>query len=128
MKEDKPLQVLFEDNHLIIINKRPGDIVQGDKTGDNPLMDMVKDYLLEIRFHTGRNHQIHVQLSTIGSFIKGDIKYGFDRANEDGSIHLHSRRVEFLHPSKKELMIVVAPVPDDKLWKYFEGVLEQNAV
>src|SRR5207248_10841408 len=42
---DKPLQILFEDNHLIIINKRAGDIVQGDKTGDKPLMDMVKDYI-----------------------------------------------------------------------------------
>ena len=41
----KNLQVLFEDNHLIVINKRPGDIVQGDKTGDIPLADIVKEYL-----------------------------------------------------------------------------------
>lgn len=39
------LQVLYEDNHLIVINKRPGDIVQGDKTGDTPLSDVVKEYL-----------------------------------------------------------------------------------
>lgn len=39
------LQVLFEDNHLIIINKRPGDIVQGDKTGDQPLSDTVKAFI-----------------------------------------------------------------------------------
>lgn len=39
------LQVLFEDNHVIIINKRPGDIVQGDKTGDLPLSEVVKLYL-----------------------------------------------------------------------------------
>jgi len=39
------LQVLFEDNHIIIINKRAGDIVQGDKTGDKPLSDVVKDYI-----------------------------------------------------------------------------------
>ena len=39
------LQVLFEDNHLIVINKRPGDIVQGDKTGDQPLSDTVKVFL-----------------------------------------------------------------------------------
>ncbi|WP_394971640.1 RluA family pseudouridine synthase [uncultured Croceitalea sp.] len=39
------LQVLYEDNHLIVVNKRPGDIVQGDKTGDTPLSDIVKDYL-----------------------------------------------------------------------------------
>ena len=39
------LQVLFEDNHLIIINKRAGDITQGDKTGDTPLSDVVKEYV-----------------------------------------------------------------------------------
>jgi len=39
------LQVLYEDNHIIIVNKRTGDIVQGDKTGDQPLSDVVKDYL-----------------------------------------------------------------------------------
>ena len=39
------LQILFEDNHIIIINKRAGDIVQGDKTGDNPLSEVVKEYI-----------------------------------------------------------------------------------
>jgi 23S rRNA pseudouridine1911/1915/1917 synthase len=39
------LQVLYEDNHIIIVNKRVGDIVQGDKTGDKPLSDVVKDYI-----------------------------------------------------------------------------------
>lgn len=39
------LQVLYEDNHLIAVNKRSGDIVQGDKTGDTPLSDIVKQYL-----------------------------------------------------------------------------------
>ena len=39
------LQILHEDNHLIVINKRVGDIVQGDKTGDKPLSDVVKEYL-----------------------------------------------------------------------------------
>jgi len=43
----KNLQVIFEDNHLIVINKRPGDIVQGDKTGDMPLSEVVKLYLKE---------------------------------------------------------------------------------
>ena len=39
------LQVLHEDNHIIIVNKRAGDIVQGDKTGDKPLSDVVKEYI-----------------------------------------------------------------------------------
>ncbi len=37
--------MLYEDNHLIVVNKRPGDIVQGDKTGDTPLSEVVKDYI-----------------------------------------------------------------------------------
>ena len=41
----KNLLVIYEDNHLIAINKRPGDIVQGDKTGDVPLSDVVKEYI-----------------------------------------------------------------------------------
>lgn len=43
----KNLQVIYEDNHLIVINKRPGDIVQGDKTGDIPLSEVVKQYIKE---------------------------------------------------------------------------------
>ncbi len=39
------LQVLYEDNHVIVINKRPGDIVQGDKTGDMPLSEVVKEHI-----------------------------------------------------------------------------------
>lgn len=219
----KNLQVLFEDNHVIIINKRPGDIVQGDKTGDTPLSEVVKEYLkekynkpgnvylgvvhrldrptsgivlfaktskalprlnklfvekeakktywaivkdtpeesadtlvhwlkrnpkqnksyahkkevpeskkaildyrlikkleryalLEIDLKTGRHHQIRSQLSSIGSPIKGDLKYGFDRSNPDGSIHLHARRLQFIHPVKKEIVTVIAPPPKESLW------------
>ena len=39
------LEIIYEDNHLIAINKRPGDLVQGDKTGDNTLIDQVKNYI-----------------------------------------------------------------------------------
>ncbi len=41
------LQVIYEDNHIIVVNKRAGDIVQGDKTGDKPLSDIVKEYIKE---------------------------------------------------------------------------------
>lgn len=217
------LQVLYEDNHLIAINKRPGDIVQGDKTGDVPLSEWVKRYLkkkynkpgnvflgvthrldrptsgivvfaktskalprlnklfaekqarktywalvknappqqedtlthwmkrntkqnksyahpkevidskkaildyrliqkldtfylLEIDLKTGRHHQIRAQLSAIGCPIKGDLKYGFDRSNKNGSIHLHARRLSFIHPVKKETLTLTAPPPQDPLW------------
>ena len=218
------LQILHEDNHLIVINKRSGDLVQGDKTGDAPLSDIVKDYikkkydkpgavylgvthrldrpttgivvfaktskaltrmnalflnkkiaktywvvvknkpskskdtlihwlkknpknnkskayikevdqskkavlhyeliysldryhLLEVNLETGRHHQIRSQLSTIGSPIKGDLKYGFDRSNPDGSIHLHARNISFTHPVNEQLISVTAPPPNEVLWK-----------
>lgn len=217
------LQVLFEDNHIIIVNKRAGDIVQGDKTGDKPLSDVVKEYikdkynkpgnvylgtvhrldrpttglvifaktskvlprlnklflskeihktywaivkneppkiedilinwlkknpknnksyshskevtdskkailqykilkkldnyyLLEVNLETGRHHQIRSQLSNIGSPIKGDLKYGFDRSNKDASIHLHARHIEFIHPVKNEPLSITAPLPKDPIW------------
>ncbi|SHJ04575.1 ribosomal large subunit pseudouridine synthase D [Arenibacter nanhaiticus] len=220
----KNLQVIYEDNHLIAINKRAGDIVQGDKTGDAPLSEVVKEYLktkhnkpgnvylgvahrldrpttgivvfaktskalprlnklfaekdakktywavvqqcpetaqetlvhwlkrntkqnksyahikevaeskkaileykvikkldryflLEVDLKTGRHHQIRAQLTAIGCPIKGDLKYGFDRSNKDGSIHLHARQLSFIHPVKKELLNLIAPLPNDSIWK-----------
>ena len=48
------MEILYEDNHIIIVNKSPREIVQGDKTGDKPLVDMVKDYLKE-KYHKPGN-------------------------------------------------------------------------
>lgn len=41
------MNVIYEDNHIIIVNKQPGEIVQGDKTGDKPLSETVKDWIKE---------------------------------------------------------------------------------
>jgi 23S rRNA pseudouridine1911/1915/1917 synthase len=227
------LEVLYEDNHIIAVNKKPSDIVQGDKTGDTPLSEFVKKYikekynkpgevfvgtvhridrpvsgivlfaktskalarlnqlfqtkeikktywavvknkpaknegnlvhylrkneakniskafeketpgalrseldyqliatsdnyyLLEINPHTGRHHQIRVQLSAMGCPIKGDVKYGFNRGNKDASIHLHARKIEFLHPVKKEKTVIVAPPPNEALWNEFIGMVEKK--
>lgn len=76
-------------------------------------------YLLEIELHTGRHHQIRAQLAKIGLHIKGDIKYGYPRSNPEGGIHLHARKMEFLHPVKKEMVTIIAPPPNDTLWNYF---------
>ena len=217
------LQVLYEDNHIIIVNKRAGDIVQGDKTGDKPLSDVVKEYiaekynkpgnvylgvvhrldrpttglvmfsktskalprlnklfvdkeakktywaivkneppktsdtlihwlkknpktnksvahtkevtdskkailhykvlkkldnyyLIEVNLETGRHHQIRSQLASIGSPIKGDLKYGFDRSNPDASIHLHAREISFIHPVTNEIINITASLPNDAIW------------
>ncbi len=67
-------------------------------------------FLLEVILYTGRHHQIRAQLSSIGCVIKGDLKYGAPRSNPDGSICLHSRSVELVHPVRKEPMHIVAPL------------------
>lgn len=225
-KSDKNnLQVVYQDNHIIVVNKRAGDIVQGDKTGDKPLSDVVKEYIkdkynkpgnvylgvvhrldrvtsglvifartdkaltrlnkmltthteikktywavtekgiiknndtlehylvrnpkqnksyahnkevtdskkailnysvlktfgkymfLEIDLKTGRHHQIRSQLTKIGIPIKGDVKYGAKEANKDLSIHLHARKIDFIHPVKKERITLEAEPPKDNIWK-----------
>lgn len=224
LSDKNNLQVLYEDNHIIAVNKRVGDIVQGDKTGDKPLSDVVKEYIkekynkpgdvflgvvhrldrpttgivvfartskaltrlndlfknretqktywavvkkmppspegelvhylkrneknntskahskevpgskkasldykvikelnnyfaLEVNLHTGRHHQIRAQLSATGCPIKGDLKYGAERSNPDGGIHLHARKLSFIHPVVKETITITAPVPDDSIWQ-----------
>lgn len=221
------LEILYEDNHVIVVNKKASDIVQGDKTGDVTLPDLIKAYLkekynkpgnvfcgvvhrldrptsgavifartskalerlnkqfrdketnkvywaiveqkpvknsdrlvhflrknenqnksyvcdknangakeailtynfikssdnyhlLEIELETGRHHQIRVQLSSMGFSIKGDLKYGSKRSNQDGSICLHARRISFIHPTSKEKIEITAPVPDNPLWNFFQ--------
>jgi 23S rRNA pseudouridine1911/1915/1917 synthase len=218
--------ILYEDNHLIAYNKRPSQIIQGDKTGDVPLGELLKIFikerdqkpgnvfmgvvhridrpvsgvvvfaktskalsrlnelvksggfrktywavtksvpspaeahlvhflkrneeknksfaydkevpdskkaeltyrvigrsdkffLLEINLLTGRHHQIRAQLAKIGCPVKGDLKYGSDRSNPDGSIHLHARKIEFIHPVKREPVSVTANPPDENLWNFF---------
>lgn len=219
--------VLYEDNHIIIVSKRAGEIVQGDKTGDVPLSDIVAAYLkekyskpgnvfvgvphrldrpvsgvvvlaktskalsrlndmfrvgsvdkrylaivknkpeipegrlenwlvrnekqnrsyaydkevpnskqailnyklvassvnyhlLEVELLTGRHHQIRCQLAKMGCPIKGDLKYGAERSNPDGSISLHAFHVTFEHPVSHERIDVKAPLPDDPLWQSFK--------
>jgi 23S rRNA pseudouridine1911/1915/1917 synthase len=223
-------RVLYEDNHLLVLNKRAGDIVQGDKTGTEPLLEKAKAYikikynkpgnvylglphrldqpvsgavifsrnskslarlnqmlqdheitkiywaivknrppadegllvhfmsrnrdknksyafasprkdsqraelkykliassehyhLLEVELLTGRHHQIRSQLSISGCPIKGDLKYGAPRPNEDASIHLHARKLKFAHPVSGVALSITAPVPHDPLWKYFESIV-----
>jgi 23S rRNA pseudouridine1911/1915/1917 synthase len=76
-------------------------------------------YMLEIELHTGRHHQIRAQLAKIGCPIKGDLKYGFQRSNEDGSISLFARSVEFVHPVKKEPITILAHFPEGDIWSAF---------
>jgi 23S rRNA pseudouridine1911/1915/1917 synthase len=76
-------------------------------------------FLLEVNPLTGRPHQIRVQLSSMGCPIVGDLKYGFDQANSDQSICLHARHLEFIHPVKKEKILLTAPLPTNEFWNLF---------
>ena len=69
-----------------------------------------------MNLETGRHHQIRSQLSSIGSPIKGDLKYGFSKSNPDASIHLHSQKLEFVHPVSKEIIQITAAPPLDAIW------------
>jgi 23S rRNA pseudouridine1911/1915/1917 synthase len=79
-------------------------------------------YLLEVELHTGRHHQIRAQLAAIGCPVKGDLKYGFPRSNEDGSICLLARKLEFVHPVKKEPVSITAHLPIGDIWHAFKGI------
>jgi 23S rRNA pseudouridine1911/1915/1917 synthase len=83
-------------------------------------------HLLEVLLHTGRHHQIRCQLAKSGTPVRGDLKYGYGRSNRDGSISLHARSLEFIHPVRQETMVLTAPVPDDPLWKALTGGLSQE--
>ena len=79
--------------------------------------------LVEVELLTGRHHQIRAQLAKIGCPIRGDLKYGARRSLPGGGISLHSRRVEFDHPVRREPVAVTAPVPaGDNLWACFENL------
>ena len=81
-------------------------------------------YYLQINPKTGRHHQIRVQLSHAGCRIKGDVKYGANRTNKDGSIHLFARSITFDHPIKKEPITVTANPPIDPLWNEFINLVK----
>jgi 23S rRNA pseudouridine1911/1915/1917 synthase len=78
-----------------------------------------KYYLLEVELHSGRHHQIRAQLAKIGCPIKGDLKYGFARSNDNGGISLFARRLEFIHPVKKEPVTIIAHFPEGDIWSVF---------
>jgi 23S rRNA pseudouridine1911/1915/1917 synthase len=76
-------------------------------------------YLLEVNPITGRPHQIRVQLASMGCVIVGDVKYGYDNPNPDKSICLHARQLTFVHPVKKEIISIEAPLPKNEVWNLF---------
>jgi 23S rRNA pseudouridine1911/1915/1917 synthase len=77
-------------------------------------------HLIEVNLETGRHHQIRAQLAEIGCPVKGDLKYGFPRSNNNGGISLHARKINFNHPVTKQMVEIIADLPEeDALWKAF---------
>jgi 23S rRNA pseudouridine1911/1915/1917 synthase len=79
-------------------------------------------FLIEVNPITGRPHQIRVQLAKIGCPILGDLKYGHGEKVKGARVYLHSRKVEFEHPVKKDFMRFTARLPSDQIWQLFEDV------
>lgn len=77
--------------------------------------------LLEIKPRTGRPHQIRVQMKANETPIKGDLKYGFPKANQDKSIDLHAFKLEFVHPVKKEPL----KVTNKPNWPEFQAFIDE---
>ena len=80
-------------------------------------------HILEINPSTGRHHQIRVMLSHLGCPIAGDTKYGATKLDGTGTIYLHARRIKFMHPVKKEPIVIQAGLPNDPIWKYFRELV-----
>ena len=121
-KPSKPSETLInylrknpKNNKATVFNKETNDTkkaVLHYKT----IKSLDNYHLLEIDLETGRHHQIRAQLSNINCPIKGDLKYGFDRSNKDAGIHLHARKINFIHPVNNKQIEIIAPTPKDPIW------------
>jgi len=120
INEEKEIKV---ENFLLKNNKQNKSYVSKNKTKGKKavlyykqILTLEKYSLLEVKLETGRHHQIRAQLSNLGNPIKGDLKYGASRSNKNGSIHLHSRKIEFIHPVSKKTISIIANPPKDNIW------------
>jgi 23S rRNA pseudouridine1911/1915/1917 synthase len=124
--ENKPLEDEGELIHWLVRNEKQNKSYASDRKKPDSKKAILhyrltgrseKYFLLEIDLKTGRHHQIRCQFAKIGCPIKGDLKYGAKRSSNGGGISLHAGRVSFIHPVSKEPVNIVAPVPEDSLWK-----------
>jgi 23S rRNA pseudouridine1911/1915/1917 synthase len=126
--KDRPAEITGHLTHYLFRDQEKNkSFIVSEKRKDAKKAELIyrllkssdKYHLLEVELLTGRHHQIRAQLAHIGCPIKGDLKYGFPRSNPDASIHLHARRVDFIHPVNGERMKIEADPPKDPLWDYF---------
>src|SRR5699024_7611205 len=77
--------------------------------------------LLKVQLHTGRSHQIRVQLATIGHPIYGDQKYGENKNEKGKQIALWSHELKFKHPTEDEHIRIKSSVPEEFPWLLFHS-------
>lgn len=82
-------------------------------------------YLLKVVPHTGRPHQIRVQLAKMGCPIAGDLKYGSNRSYGK-MIYLHAGKVEFMHPVKNEPVCILCPTGLEGHWHFFQEFIKNS--
>jgi len=107
------------DNNIVRAYDKPVEDAQKATLHYKILGKLNEHFLLEVTPVTGRPHQIRVQLMKAGCPIRGDLKYGFHKANPDGNINLHARRITIVHPTKKNYLTITAPVPEQDFWEQF---------
>lgn len=125
------MQVIYEDNHLIIVNKAVGEIVQGDKTGDKPLSEYVKDYIREKYTKPGNVfcgvvHRLDRPVSGIVVFAR--TSKALERMNRkfrDGEVHKTYWALVQGKPLQKEALLEDWLVSDGRMNKTF--VTDQGA-
>lgn len=109
-------------NNITIAHSEPMEVADESILEYKIIQHLENFMVLEIKLLTGRKHQIRVQLAAIGVPVKGDIKYGSKRTNDYNAIDLHAYSISFLHPSNKKPVTIVAPFPEEGLWKHVETV------
>ncbi len=131
--ENPPIEKSAKLKHFLVRNEKQNKTYAYDEPKSNSKEARLsyverlrsdKYSLLEVSLETGRHHQIRTQMAVIGCVIKGDLKYGAKRSNPDASISLHARKIEFSHPVSKENLCIIAPVPNDNLWRWFDERLK----
>ena len=108
-----PLPTKKDENKSFVVDSGKG---KEARLSYKPIKQFDSYTLVEVNLETGRHHQIRCQLAHIGHPLRGDLKYGAKRSNDDGSICLHAAKLEFSHPITKEKLTLEAPLPNTKSW------------